>query len=184
VTPLETLTHATIAACAQRIPEEWRPALRFKYTLRGRSAAGKCTMHLDGAGTLHLNPDYFAVQREDYAQTIAHEYAHAVINKRTRLGDLRGAQVRPHGHQWAAVMRLMGYQAHRCVQASEAVPAKARRTRRYVYECPACCKVYKLTGQRHETQTRMGLYHGYGCGVCRRPFTERRLCYTGQEAME
>jgi SprT-like family len=184
MTPLETLTHRVVAECAQRLPEEWRPTLRFKYTLRGRSAAGKCTMHLDGTGTLQLSPDYFAVQREDYAQTIAHEYAHAVINKRTRLGDLRGAPVRPHGAQWATVMRLMGFQPHRCVQANEAVPAKARRTRRFVYECPACRMVYKLTGQRHETQARMGPGYGYGCGVCRLPMTERRLCYTGQEVME
>lgn len=184
MTPLETLTHATVADCAGRIPDEWRPALRFDYTLRGRSAAGRCRMHLDGTGTLFLSPDYFAVQGSDYAQTIAHEYAHAVINKRMRLGDLRYVAVRPHGNQWAAVMRLMGYQPHRCVQAHEAAPPKARRTRRYVYECPACCKVYKLSSSKHATQARMGPYHGYGCGVCRRPFTERRLCYTGKEVME
>lgn len=75
------------------------------------------------------------------AEVLCHEAAHLVVHER------HGRQARPHGREWAQLMRAAGYSPRVRVDPAElgiVMPKRRRRAqprrRRYLYEhrCPVC----------------------------------------------
>lgn len=78
---------------------------------------------------------------EEYLRdTLAHELAHLLTLR------IHGPQVRPHGQEWRAVMRLFGVTPKR-THSYDVTTAQIRRLRRYTYRCT--CRTYELTSVRH-----------------------------------
>lgn len=117
--------------------------------------------------TIRLNRTLLArVGEGAFLQTVAHEYAHAVVwallqaRGRIRKGDRE--EFRPHGTLWRSVMERFGHPPERC----HAYPVeKIRTVRSFPYRCGACRREYRLGAIRHR---RLEKHPGYlVCGTCR-----------------
>ena len=106
---------------------------------------------------IRFNPWLFAKYPEDsWENTIPHEVAHYITD------CLYGIKaIRPHGKEWAAVMRRLG--AEPIVRANydlSGIPV--RRMTQYVYRC--ACREISLTAYRHK-KVQSGLQR-YRCRDC------------------
>ena len=106
---------------------------------------------------IRFNPWLFAKYPEDsWENTIPHEVAHYITD------CLYGIKsIRPHGKEWAAVMRRLG--AEPIVRANydlSGIPV--RRMAQYVYRC--ACREMSLTAYRHK-KVQSGLQR-YRCRDC------------------
>ncbi len=106
---------------------------------------------------IRFNPWLFAKYPEDsWENTIPHEVAHYITD------CLYGIKaIRPHGKEWAAVMRRLG--AEPIVRANydlSGIPV--RRMTQYAYRC--ACREISLTAYRHK-KVQSGLQR-YRCRDC------------------
>ena len=133
------------------------PAPDVRFDLRGkaagqvRQAPGMVWQVRYNAALLAREPDAFL------AQTVPHEVAHLIAFA------VHGRGIRPHGHEWQAVMHHLGAEPRRCHNfAVDDLPT--RRIRRFDYHCP--CRAHQLTSTRHHRALAGQTYY---CVACRRP---------------
>jgi len=114
---------------------------------------------------IRYNPWLFAKYFDDnLAETVPHEVAHYVCD---RLYGLRN--IRPHGREWQAVMRLFGVEPRRtCSYDLEGIPQ--RQQRRHRYRC--ACREHQVTTVRHK-RIQQGRAQ-YLCKSCKQPLISIR----------
>lgn len=98
---------------------------------------------------IRLNPRLLTDESR-IEDTLAHEYAHLLAYER------HGAGIRPHGPEWRAVLRSMGYDPKRCHDYPEAQTLGAR----LVYACERCGFAFR---RRRRLPTRRTYVHAK-CG--------------------
>ncbi len=127
-----------------------------RFDLRGR-AAGMYRV-VRGQRLIRYNPYLFAkYYDENITTTVPHEVAHYLTD-----AVYGYANVKPHGHEWRTVMRMLGADTSvHCDFDLEGIPV--RRYRRVRYTCR--CRFYELTVIRHNRIQEKGAR--YYCPVCR-----------------
>jgi len=93
-----------------------------------------------GRGVVRIAHTLLAAPDAAFAEVLCHEAAHIVVFERHRR------TVRPHGPEWAALMRAAGYRPRTRVDPRDLgipwnpAPPRPRRRSRWVYEhqCPRC----------------------------------------------
>ena len=89
-------------------------------------------------------------------QTVPHEVAHLVAR------FLHGYRIRPHGAEWAAIMRLFDAVATRCHNFSlHDVPQRSMRY--FAYRCD--CREHRLSAIRHNRRLAGVRYLCRSCGT-------------------
>jgi len=105
--------------------------LSVVWNRRLRTSAGRA---LPRKGRIELNPDLLAKAPERIEAILAHEAAHLAAYR------LHGPRIRPHGREWAELLRSAGHPPH--VTHDLPVDPQKRRTRRgrwlYLRLCDAC----------------------------------------------
>lgn len=145
------------AAAWLRIPPP-NPSIRFD--LRGRSA-GQARLAARQPPLIRYNPALLQANPEDFlASTVPHEVAHLVAFAR------HGAQIRPHGPEWEAIMRHFGVEPKRC-HAYDVSGVKSRSLRELDYHC--ACRGHRLTSIRHHRVLAGQTYICRQCGAPLRP---------------
>lgn len=133
-----------------RVP---RPDIRFD--LRGQ-AAGQAIWHRHGSPVLRFNLELALRHVDDFiATTVPHEVAHLVV------AACHG-RVRPHGHEWQAVMRFLGIAQPRRCHDYAVTDHPVRRQHRWPYAC--ACATHQLSTTRHN-RVQKGTA-GYVCRRC------------------
>lgn len=146
----QTLVKEKIRECYKKLEDTTGcriPRVSIKYDLKGRvtgQARGRDCV-------IRLNPEAL-FKHEEYIlnQTIPHEVAHIAAWYIYKVGG--------HGRHWKLLMNILGVQANRCHNLEL---TKARRTRRYPYECK--CQTHWLSSTRHKRA--MG-FTNYRCKKC------------------
>jgi predicted SprT family Zn-dependent metalloprotease len=108
----------------------------LRYDARLRHSAARCRPRL---GEISLHPSLAAAPRSAVASVLCHELAHIAAY------HLYGAEVRPHGDEWAALVRTAGHEPSTGIRpTSLGIPAPGRTDkpapthRAYVHRCPVC----------------------------------------------
>ncbi len=122
------------------------------YSLKGK-VAGQAWIY---ENRIRLNAYALVNNLDDYLlQTIGHEYAHLTAHNHF------GQAIRPHGKEWASVMRSYGLPAKRC-HSYNVKPA--RKTTRYEYFCDKCGVSMKVGKIRHNKMAKGSIYIHSDCG--------------------
>src|SRR5881394_976264 len=136
------------------------PPVTVRWALRGLTA-GYCKYVPGGASEINLNAKIAGAEGDKFIETIAHEFAHAVV---WAIQFKQGARrvTDHHGWLWQSVMNSFGYAAERChsYESAEAV----RHVEKFRYRCG--CKAAQLVGPKIHKKIQMGSI--YTCRVCRR----------------
>jgi SprT protein len=123
------------------------------FKLRGR-AAGQWRLRR-GLESLHFNERLFAADPGQHMpETVAHEVAHSVVYR------LHGRGRRPHGREWRAVMKTLGFEPR--VTHRTSAETLARVLNHHLYRC--ACRSHAL-GPRQHRHARNGERH-YHCRAC------------------
>jgi len=132
------------------------PRVAVRFDLRGTNA-GQMRQYPGGRLVIRYNLAIAERQPEAFlAETVPHEVAHVVA-------AVCHGRVRPHGPEWRAVMRWMGFRSpERCHRFE--TPAATRSQRRWAYRCE--CREHRLSTTRHN-RARKGL--AYVCRTCGTP---------------
>jgi SprT protein len=135
------------------------PAPIVRFDLRGRAAGQARTV--EGNGSLvRYNPELLIRNPEDFlASTVPHETAHLVAF------HLFGPRIKPHGHEWQSIMRLLGAEPRRC-HDYDTDGLQTRRLTRYMYKCG--CGSHQLTSIRHNRILDGRVYLCRQCGLALR----------------
>ena len=126
-----------------------------RFDLTGR-AAGMYRV-VRGQRIIRYNPYLFAkYYDENLTTTVPHEVAHYLTD-----AVYGSAHVKPHGHEWRTVMRMLGADASvRCEFNLEGIPL--RRYRYIRYNCR--CRFHELTTIRHNRiQKKSARYYCREC---------------------
>jgi SprT protein len=135
------------------------PAPTLRFDLRGKTA-GQARTRDGRACEIRYNLALLARHPEDFlARTVPHETAHLVAFR------LCGPRVKPHGHEWEAIMRLFGAEPSRC-HNYDIAGLQTRRLRRFAYRCD--CRSHQLTSIRHK---RILAGQVYLCRQCGKPLS-------------
>ena len=162
----QTMALQEIARCAALAEEAYgcAPVVRVTWDLRGLTG-GQCR-YTGLTAHVRLNAHLAQHEGDAYLQTVAHEYAHAVVHMRrlrwaAQYGMVpRGGAWSSHGYRWAEVMRLFGKPALRCHGYTSAERVVERRE--YVYRCD--CREHRVSIVR---KRRMQAGTVYRCARCR-----------------
>lgn len=154
-------TQPVFAAELDQLARLWRePGLpersRVEFSSRLRRSLGLCYPQRD---LIRLNPVLLKSDNcEVLNETLAHEAAHLVTYWR------HGRHVRPHGHQWKALMRLAGLPARATILHSKIKSLPAARRARYLYRhrCQDCGNVFNAG--RTDRRWRCSSCHHWGRG--------------------
>ncbi|MCP3980292.1 MAG: SprT family zinc-dependent metalloprotease [bacterium] len=106
--------------------------LRVEYAPRLRRSLGRCT---PATGHIRLHPALRDAGISLLKEVLCHEAAHAAVYL------LYGAGRRPHGVEWARLMRAAGFEPRARVDEADLpdVVRKASQPRRlYRHRCPVC----------------------------------------------
>jgi len=99
---------------------------------RLRRALGRCHA---ARGLIRIHPALFEEPEAFLREVVCHELAHVAVHR------LHGSAPRPHGREWAALMRAAGYEPRARVPVSQ-LPAAMRVAttprRRWCHTCPVC----------------------------------------------
>lgn len=107
--------------------------VEIQFSDRMRSCLGRC---LPSRGIVRLNRRLLRVEPALVEEVICHEVAHVVAFER------HGRRCRPHGPEWAALMRSAGFQPHVRARLGPELqllllaPRKVRNV--YEHRCPIC----------------------------------------------
>jgi len=128
-----------------------------RFDLKGR-AAGMYRVK-NSERVIRYNPYLFAKYFEDnVAETVPHEVAHYVIEK---LYGVR--RVRPHGIEWAEVMREFGVSTKRASHCYDMKGIPVKVYKRFTYRCG--CTTHNVTRRRHnQMQAGMATFACRRCG--------------------
>lgn len=157
----QDLVVAATRRCIQRAEQRLGQGFDFPpvmFDLQGR-AAGMYRVR-NSRRQIRYNPYIFGKYFTDnVANTVPHEVAHYLTDMLYGLHD-----VRPHGHEWQAIMRALGAEPSvTCHYDLTGVPI--RRQRRFSYHC--ACSSHAVSAVRHNRVQR-GLGK-YVCRQCRLP---------------
>lgn len=99
---------------------------------------------------VRINSQLATVAPDEVADTLAHEFAHAIVETmRVWKGHRRKGLWSSHGAIWRMVMRTLGYQPSRC-HTLDLKPT--RRERRWVYEAACGTRVRVSTTLHNRIQ--------------------------------
>jgi len=149
-------------ACAHFLVGGVCPSVRFD--IKGTHCFGQAR-YIENA--VRFN---FTVAKQNYEEfvkrTVPHEVAHIMQHKLS----LRS---KPHGYDWAKVMRFFGTPPDRCNSNynMEGI-APARKTQKFAYKCNGCAKEYSV-GKKVHNKIQNG--SNYFCRKCR-----SRISYMGK----
>jgi len=105
----------------------------IQFSRRLRSSLGRC---VPSRGIVRLNQRLLAAQPALVEEVLCHELAHMVVF------DRHGRGCRPHGQEWAALMRTAGFEPRvraRLSRDFQAVVQTGRAARLlYEHRCPVC----------------------------------------------
>ena len=111
--------------------------LRIEFTIRGR-VAGRAWC---GLYQVNYNMDIARNNQAEFlSTTVPHEIAHLIARK-------ININCKPHGAEWARVMRYFGSEPKRC-HSFDCAPAR-KSTRKHVYICDFCHHKYIVTDKKH-----------------------------------
>jgi len=128
-------------------------AVPVSFRLRGR-AAGQWRLR-QGQESLHFNERLFAADPGQHMpDTVAHEVAHSVVYR------CHGRGKRPHGPEWRAVMKYLGFEPRVTHETSPEL--LARILNHHLYRC--ACRSHAL-GPRQHQQVHRGK-RDYRCRLC------------------
>jgi len=147
MTKHQQLLNSEIERCVSIAFARWGydAPIAVRWDLRGLVAGTANRTHY----LIRLNEHIAKAEGEAYRQTIAHEIAHLVTYWRFRQ---RLKQPRPHGREWAEVMKAFGCEARRCHQYQSATRVKQRTT--YAYHCTGCTAVVNVGPRQHASIVR------------------------------
>jgi predicted SprT family Zn-dependent metalloprotease len=107
--------------------------VRIEWARRFRRSLGR--VHLDRR-VVRLSEALAVAPPEVLLEVLCHEIAHLAAS------DLHGRHCRPHGPEWAALVRAAGFEPRRRIPWSLPRPPSAQQTaarvRRYIHRCPVC----------------------------------------------
>ncbi len=107
--------------------------VEVQFSQRLRSSLGRC---VPSRGIVRLNRCLLRAQPALLEEVLCHELAHIAVFERN------GHACRPHGPEWAALMRAAGFEPRVRARLSHDLQASvgATRTARRLYEhrCPVC----------------------------------------------
>jgi predicted SprT family Zn-dependent metalloprotease len=139
------------------------------YDPRLRRSIGRCRPH---DGEISLHPALADAPSSALATVLCHELAHVAAYQ------LYGAEVRPHGEEWAALVSIAGHRPSASVRATAlGIEASGRRfsprprRRTYVHRCPVC----------QTTRLARRPVHTWRCAECAAAGLEGRLTITPRE---
>lgn len=159
---LESLVRATVESCFRRAEMHFqrrfeRPSLAFN--LRGMAAA----VAYPARNAIRINHHLLEQNSEDFLRnTVPHEVSHLLAYR------LHGRRIRPHGTEWATIMRgVYGLQPLRCHHYD----VRPSLTATYLYRC-GCHEGHTLGTRRHNNALRGRHYY---CRRCRQPLVFSHL---------
>ena len=113
-------------------PDETR-AVRIAPGNRLRSSLAVCNPN---RGLIRVRPDVLTGPMTVLREVLCHEYAHLMVRW------IHGSGPRPHGREWADLMRAAGYTPRLRMPMTRkggAPTSEGKRSRvRYLHRCPAC----------------------------------------------
>jgi len=107
-------------------------SVRVEWGRRFRRSLGR--VHLDRR-VVRVAVELAIAPTEVLREVICHEVAHLAAR------DLNGRHCRPHGPEWAALVRAVGFKPRRQIPWPAATSSPGRPTagrRRYIHRCPVC----------------------------------------------
>lgn len=121
------------------------------YTLRGK-VGGRAHIVQN---RINVNNQALKTYTDEYIkQTIGHEFAHIV-----QYNVFDAYNIKPHGQEWAAVMKSFGLPAKRC----HSYKLKSAR-KEYQYSCSKCGLIFNFGSKRHYKAQHGAIYSHVGCG--------------------
>lgn len=126
---------------------------------RLRTALGRCH---PAAGTVRIHPHLLAEPLELLREVVCHEAAHVAVHV------LHGRAVRPHGSEWARLMRVAGYEPRARMdpaRLSRSFRASVRPRVLYEHRCPVC----------DASRLARRPFYRWRCRACRESGREGRL---------
>jgi SprT protein len=150
VAELSGVDSRRIGALLRRWAREWGltelPAdIRIAYNPRLRRSLAKCSPR---TGTISLNPLLTTAPPAKLAEVLCHEVAHVAAFR------LYGRTVRPHGPEWAHLVRSAGYEPHLRAPPLDENARRRRSPRVYEHVCPICQQAWRA--RRSVRQWRCG----------------------------
>ena len=131
------------------------PEIDVRFDLRGQ-AAGMAVFPAKGKPYIRYNLQLLELNRQDFLErTVPHEVAHIAAHV------IYGTAIRPHGAEWAALMKLYGAESTRC-HRYDTSQTSTRKLRRYTYRCS--CREHQLTSIRHNRVVKGMRYLCRSCG--------------------
>ena len=121
-----------IAAYTTSLEELWASDLRgLTFSVNPRLAR-TIARFVPDAHTIELGAAVLQMRTAEQREVLCHEAAHAVIWKRC------GRRAKPHGPEWASLMRLAGHQPSASRVRCEVVVGERRPRQRYRHVCRVC----------------------------------------------
>lgn len=102
------------------------------YSPRMRRSLGSCNAE---QGIIRLNPDLAGPAASMLPETLCHEAAHYAVCL------LHGNEPKPHGGEWAGLMRMASYEPRARTKVPEGIkmrPPRSRRRYLYKHRCVEC----------------------------------------------
>jgi SprT protein len=92
-------------------------------------------------------------------QTVPHEMAHLIAYA------VFGTRIKPHGHEWKYVMRVLGKEPNRCHRLDTTSVRKVRKAvTRITFHCEKCRLPIQITQNRYTKMCNGKTYVHRGCG--------------------
>lgn len=165
----QTAIHAKVAetyALAERLFDRTFPRPAVRFDIRGSSRNGYAN---SARNVVAFNLTQAVHNAERFLETtVVHECAHLLTRHLFGHHDARGRRIRPHGPEWAGVMRKLGAKPDRC-SALEVAPVLLAN--RHAFYC-ACPDKTIHVGPRVAAKIRAGAT--YLCRACRTVLTPHR----------
>ena len=128
------------------------------YLLKG-SDAGRADSYNN---SITLNGVLFKENFDEYmSDTIPHEVAHIVCDKRHGLIRTTQGGISSHGKEWKAIMVAFGCEPSRC-HTLDTTRVK-RKMRKFSYFCPDCLACMPMSAVCHNRATKGREYIHKGC---------------------
>jgi len=131
----------------------------IKYTKRGTTAGTASYRNWE----INLNSVLLIENLEEMLRrTVPHELAHLIAYTVSRKYPYE-KRIKPHGHEWQSVMRILGLDPSRC-HNYDTTNSRVRRQFRYRYQCG--CSDGCLAGPGVHKKIQRGTMT-YTCKLCR-----------------
>ena len=104
---------------------------RVEFSSRLRASLGRCLPNL---GIIRLHAALVEADEAILIEALAHEAAHVAVFL------LHGSEPRPHGPEWASLVRATGHEPHLRLPAVTMLESRGRPTAPALFEhrCPVC----------------------------------------------